>query len=132
MVLESVGWLHNMGIGIMALSDTIGVSNPQNISALFSHLIPAFPGVEFGAHLHSHPESWREKVEAAWQSGCRRFDSAMKGIGGCPMADDKLVGNLATENLVRFFEQQQLDLGLNRAKFNQSLEKANDIFNRFL
>jgi hydroxymethylglutaryl-CoA lyase len=113
-----------MNIKIIALSDTVGVSNPENITDLFTHLIPAFPAVEFGAHLHSRPDSWEEKVSAAWNSGCRRFDSALKGIGGCPMAKDELVGNLATENIVNFFDKIHESLTINRDAFTTSLLKA--------
>jgi len=119
--------LAQMGISTIALSDTIGVSNPENISRLFSHLIPEIPEVEFGAHLHSHRNNWMEKVSAAYASGCRRFDSAMKGVGGCPMANDELVGNLATEDLVSFFSDK-VDLKLNTGYFNKSLAMAAKIF----
>ncbi len=116
-----------IGISIIALSDTVGVSNPQNITSLFSHLIPTFPNIEFGAHLHSQPTNWREKVHAAFESGCHRFDSALRGIGGCPMADDGLVGNLATENLVSYFNGHSA-LGLDEKSFNEAMFQANRIF----
>ncbi|MGB2364605.1 MAG: hydroxymethylglutaryl-CoA lyase, partial [Flavobacteriales bacterium] len=89
--------LSDLGVKIIALSDTIGVSNPDNIKPLFSLLIEEYPQIEWGAHLHTHLESWREKVEVAYNSGCRRFDGAIKGYGGCPMAKDDLVGNMPTE-----------------------------------
>lgn len=92
----------------IALSDTIGVANPDSISRLFSYLIPALPQVEFGAHLHTTPESWREKVDAAYKAGCRRFDGAIKGFGGCPMATDKLTGNMPTESLSLTSEKKDL------------------------
>lgn len=120
--------LYNMGIRILSLSDTIGVATPESIEYLFRHLIPAFPEVEFGAHLHSPPHNWREKIETAWEHGCRRFDSAVKGYGGCPMAKDDLTGNMATENLVRFFEEQNIETGLNEAAFQTALERATQIF----
>jgi hydroxymethylglutaryl-CoA lyase len=123
-VMDWVKRLTDMNIKIIALSDTVGVSNPENITDLFTHLIPAFPAVEFGAHLHSRPDSWEEKVSAAWNSGCRRFDSALKGIGGCPMAKDELVGNLATENIVNFFDKIHESLTINRDAFTTSLLKA--------
>jgi len=93
-----------LGVRVVALSDTIGVSTPALITPLFEELIPAFPQIEFGAHLHTTPGTWLEKVQAAYQAGCRRFDGALGGIGGCPMAADVLTGNLATENLVAFLE----------------------------
>jgi hydroxymethylglutaryl-CoA lyase len=94
--------LVHMGAGIIAPSDTIGAATPESISAIFSTLIPAFPQVEFGAHLHSTYESWAPKIDAAWNAGCRRFDGAIKGYGGCPMAKDELVGNMPTEKLLSF------------------------------
>ena len=119
--------LAQMGISIIALSDTVGVSNPENIKELFSYLIPEMPEVEFGAHLHSLKSNWEEKVHAAYLAGCRRFDSAMRGIGGCPMANDDLVGNLATENLVTYFKGfKALDIDENN--FSKSMEIAADIF----
>ncbi len=127
-VIRWVKQLSRLGIKIMALSDTVGVSNPENISHLFTHLIPEFPQIEFGAHLHSHPSNWEEKVNAAYKSGCTRFDSAMKGIGGCPMAEDGLVGNLATENLVAYFDKINESLTLDRDAFTTSLLKADATF----
>ena len=126
-VIHWVKKLAQMGVKIIALSDTIGVSNHDNITELFSNLIPEFPAIEFGAHLHSSPEKWKEKIIACEKSGCLRFDSALKGIGGCPMADDELVGNLATENLVNYFGGAEF-LGLDSDAFNESLRIANDIF----
>lgn len=126
-VIHWVKQLAPLGIKIVALADTIGVSNPENITELFSNLIPEFPAIEFGAHLHSSPEKWKEKIIACEKSGCLRFDSALKGIGGCPMADDELVGNLATENLVNYFGGTAL-LGLNSDAFKESLRIANEIF----
>ena len=126
-VIRWVKKLAQMGIKIIALSDTIGVSNPDNITELFSNLIPEFPSIEFGAHLHSRPEKWKEKIIACEKSGCLRYDSALKGIGGCPMAVDELVGNLATENLVNYFGGPKL-LGLDTDAFKESLREANDIF----
>ncbi|MGB0178272.1 MAG: hydroxymethylglutaryl-CoA lyase, partial [Owenweeksia sp.] len=105
--------LVNKGVRILSLSDTIGTSNPDNITYLFSNLIPAFPGVEFGAHLHTSPDSWREKVEAAYESGCRRFDGAIKGYGGCPMTNDDLVGNMPTEKLLSFMQEHKTMHGIN-------------------
>lgn len=116
------------GIKIFSLSDTIGCSNPENISYLFNDLIPAYPDIEFGAHLHTQPNNWREKIEAAWDSGCCRFDGAMRGFGGCPMAKDDLTGNMATENLVFFFDEAGIDLGINRTAFGKSMAMALNVF----
>jgi Isopropylmalate/homocitrate/citramalate synthases len=119
-----------MGIRIFSLSDTIGCSNPQNIAYLFGNLIPAYPKVAFGAHLHTQPHNWREKIEAAWQNGCRSFDGALRGFGGCPMAKDELTGNMAMENLVTFFDEEGVELGIERPALLQSLMMADEIFPR--
>ena len=116
------------GIRIFSLSDTIGCSNPQNISYLFGNLIPAYPHIEFGAHLHTQAHNWREKIEAAWRNGCRRYDGALRGYGGCPMAKDELTGNMATENLVFFFDDVQADLHLDRSAFGRGLAMVDGVF----
>ena len=124
-------WVDNLvpfGIRIFSLSDTIGCSNPENISYLFGNLIPAYPDIEFGAHLHTLPGNWREKIDAAWRNGCRRYDGAMRGFGGCPMAKDDLTGNMATENLVAFFDDVQADLGMDRAAFGEGWRMAGTVF----
>ena len=99
-VSEWTDKLSNMGVKILSLSDTIGSSTPEVIQYLFSHLIPQYPKIEFGAHLHTTPEKWFEKIDAAYNSGCRRFDGAIQGLGGCPMARDVLTGNMPTEKLL--------------------------------
>ena len=106
-----------LGIRVVALSDTIGASTEATIAPLFSALIPAFPGIEFGAHLHTTPTTWREKVAAAYAAGCRRFDGAIGGFGGCPMAADELTGNMATENLLTFLADQPVATGLDPVAF---------------
>jgi len=123
-----VNHLAEMDIRIMALSDTIGVSNPENITYLFSNLIPPYPDVEFGAHLHTQPHNWREKVEAAYKSGCRRFDAAMKGYGGCPMAKDELTGNMPTENMVSYFQEVNAETGLNMEAFGKAMTLVPEVF----
>lgn len=120
--------MNSMGIKILALADTIGVSNPENISYLFSNIIPELKGVEVGAHLHTTADTWKEKVKAAYENGCHRFDSAIKGLGGCPMAEDELVGNMATENLLSYFNELKIDLNLNVTEFNKSLTLAGITF----
>ncbi len=127
-VMQWVDKLANLGISIFSLSDTVGVSNPQSISYLFQNLIPAYPNLNFGAHLHTTPSTWGEKIDAAFQAGCRRFDAAMKGFGGCPMAKDELTGNMATENLVSFFSQRNMTLNIDFQQFIQALSMANDVF----
>ena len=116
------------GVKILSLADTTGVSNPEKISYLFPHLVSRFPKVEFGVHLHSTPATWHEKIEAAWESGCRRFDSALKGYGGCPMASDKLTGNIATESLISFLEAKGEDPELDMEKWNEALLYSSRIF----
>jgi hydroxymethylglutaryl-CoA lyase len=120
--------LSELDVKTLALSDTIGVSNPSNIERLFSLLISEYPKVEWGAHLHTHPESWREKVETAYSSGCRRFDGAIKGFGGCPMAKDDLVGNMPTEKLVSFTQEKKIETGVNTLAFESAYNKAIDTF----
>jgi hydroxymethylglutaryl-CoA lyase len=127
-VIKWVKHLAAMGIKIIPLADTVGVSNPENISHLFSNLIPEFPGVQFGAHLHTRPDQWKEKIEAAYNSGCRRFDSTIKGIGGCPMAKDELVGNLATENLVGFCREKNISIPLNEQALQDAIFSSSKVF----
>jgi len=120
--------LSTLGIKIISLADTIGVSTPSQITSLFTSLIPQFPAIEFGAHLHSNPATALEKVNAAFLAGCQRFDGAIKGFGGCPMAEDELVGNLATETIVSYLESQGVNTGLNRDAFQKSLIMVDSVF----
>ncbi len=122
--------LSKMGIKILSLSDTIGSSNPDNINYLFSHLIPKYPNIEFGAHLHTTPSTWFEKVDAAYKAGCRRFDGAIQGFGGCPMAKDELTGNMPTEKLLTYFESIQ-NLDLNLHNFDSAFREASKIFTEY-
>lgn len=123
--------LSDLGVKIIALSDTIGVSNPENINYLFSNIIPEFKHVEIGAHLHSTREKATEKIDAAYKSGCKRFDVAIHGFGGCPMAKDDLTGNLATEDLEAYFVNNKIDLKLNKEELNKSYEDSWTIFNNY-
>ena len=116
------------GIKIIALADTIGSSTPENISYLMNAVIPMFPEVEIGAHLHSTPEKSIEKINSAYHAGCRRFDVALKGFGGCPMAADQLTGNVATEKLIQFCADKNISLELNAEKLNYSIEIAGKVF----
>ena len=120
--------LADLDIKILALSDTIGVSNPDSISYLFSNLIPPYPDVEFGAHLHTTPSTWYEKIHAAYESGCRRFDCTIRGYGGCPMARDELTGNMATENLIEYFKMHQIAHDIDENAFISSMRAAIDVF----
>jgi hydroxymethylglutaryl-CoA lyase len=116
-----------MGVKILSLSDTVGTSNPENIEYLFSNLIPKYPQIEFGAHLHTTPTSWHEKVDAAYNAGCRRFDGAIQGFGGCPMAKDELTGNMPTEKLLSYFTSQHNN-DLNALSFESAYNEATKIF----
>lgn len=127
-VISFTAQLARLGVRVVALSDTIGASTAATISPLFSALIPAFPAIEFGAHLHTTSTTWREKVSAAYEAGCRRFDGAIGGFGGCPMAADELTGNMATENLLSYLAEQGIDSGLDRAAFNRAQAMATTIF----
>jgi len=127
-VVKWVDRLSNLDITLFALSDTIGVANPQNIQYIFSELIPQYPDLEIGAHFHTTPNTWREKIDAAYKAGCTRFDGALKGYGGCPMAKDELTGNMPTENLVAYFKEAQIDLDLNEQSLAKALNRTQTIF----
>ena len=129
-VAEFTAELAALGIRIVALSDTVGTATPALIMPLFKELIPAFPQVAFGAHLHTTPATWQANVQAAYEAGCRRFDSALGGIGGCPMAADTLTGNLATENLVGFLAGRGEILRLNTGAFKQAQALSQAVFSQ--
>jgi hydroxymethylglutaryl-CoA lyase len=120
--------LSDMGIKILSLSDTIGVAKGETISYLFSNLIPLYPKIEFGAHLHSNPSSWFEKVDAAYKAGCLRFDGAIKGYGGCPMAKDELTGNMPTEKLISYFTSKKENTNINALSFESAYNESFKIF----
>jgi hydroxymethylglutaryl-CoA lyase len=123
--------LKSMGIKNLSLADTVGSSNPENINDLFSALLPEMGDVTLGAHLHSTPEKANEKIAAAYTSGCRNFDVAIHGFGGCPMAKEELTGNIATENLEAFAQNHKLDLGLKQAELQKAYELSWKIFNTY-
>lgn len=123
--------LSAMGVKILSLSDTVGASTPQVIDYLFSHLITQYSEIEFGAHLHTNPAKWHEKVNAAFQAGCRRFDGAVQGFGGCPMAKDELTGNMPTEKMLSYFTEQKADTGVNWLAFEAAYNKASDLFGTY-
>lgn len=129
LVAEFVEKLDQLGIKIISLSDTIGVSTPELITSLFEINVSAFPEIEFGAHLHSTKETIAEKVLAGLRGGCKRFDGALKGYGGCPMAKDDLVGNMATEVMVETLEQSGENLNLNKTEFAEAMKLAGYVFN---
>ncbi|NCO62963.1 MAG: hydroxymethylglutaryl-CoA lyase [Flavobacteriales bacterium] len=122
--------LSKMGVKILSLSDTIGSSNADNIYYLFSNLIPLYPNIEFGAHLHTTPNTWFEKVDSAFKAGCNRFDGAIQGFGGCPMATNALTGNMPTEKLLSFFTSKKLN-NLDALSFESAFNEATKIFSVF-
>jgi hydroxymethylglutaryl-CoA lyase len=123
--------LAEMGAKILSLSDTVGTSDPETISYLFSNLIPKYPTIEFGAHLHTTPTKWHEKIEAAHIAGCNRFDGAIQGFGGCPMAKDELTGNMPTEKMLSYFTSEKTDTGVNWMAFEASYNKATELFKHY-
>lgn len=126
--IKWVNKIAEMGIKTIAISDTVGMAQPEHISYIFSHLIPEFKDISIGAHFHSTPDKWEEKVQAAYDNGCVRFDSAMKGIGGCQMASSHLVGNLATENVLYWADKNDFKLDLNRKEFDEAMFMASGVF----
>lgn len=123
--------LSKMGVKILSLSDTVGTSEPETIDYLFSNLIPRYSNIEFGAHLHTTPTTWHEKVDAAYKAGCVRFDGAIQGFGGCPMAKDDLTGNMPTEKLVSYFASVQAYDNINTMSFESSYNEALKIFQKY-
>lgn len=121
--------LINMGIKIISLSDTVGTAEPEVIFQLFSKLVSKYPNIEFGAHLHTHPVNWYEKMEAAYRGGCRRFDGAIMGYGGCPMAKDDLTGNMPTEKILSYLSQHNIFHKINPLRFESAYNKAIEVFN---
>jgi hydroxymethylglutaryl-CoA lyase len=120
--------LSKMGVKILSLSDTIGSSTPEVIDYLFANLIPNYPNIEFGAHLHTTPDKWHEKVDAAFKAGCNRFDGAIKGYGGCPMAKDELTGNMPTEKLLSYFTSEKVNTNIKPMSFESAFNKALAVF----
>ena len=127
----AINWvskLTQLGIRNISMADTVGLAEPANISYIFNNLVPEFKGINIGAHFHSAPDKWEEKIAAAYNAGCTRFDSAIKGIGGCPMAEDVLVGNIATENIIDWCEQNNIALKINQEAFAEAWQMAGRIF----
>lgn len=123
--------LAEMGVKILSLSDTIGSSTPDIITHLFSSLIPKYPDIEFGAHLHTTKDKWYEKIKATFDAGCIRYDGAIQGFGGCPMAKDELTGNMPTEKLLSFFNQEKANHGLNALHFESAYNEATRLFGEY-
>jgi hydroxymethylglutaryl-CoA lyase len=123
--------LATMGVKILSLSDTVGSSTPEVIDYLFSNLIPKYPHIEFGAHLHTTPDKWFEKIDAAYKAGCKRFDGAIQGFGGCPMAKDELTGNMPTERLLSYFTAAKADTNMRAMSFESAYNEATRLFGEF-
>jgi len=127
-VFEWVNQLVAMDIGIISLADTVGMATAEQVYDMTEYLIDSLPGTEIGVHLHSKPDNWKEKLEAAVKAGCKRFDGALKGIGGCPMANDELVGNMNSELMINYFEKNNLLHDLNKEALDKSIQLASEIF----
>jgi hydroxymethylglutaryl-CoA lyase len=123
--------LASLGVKILSLSDTVGTSTPEVISYLFSNLIPKYPTIEFGAHLHTTPDKWFEKIDAAYKAGCRRYDGAIQGFGGCPMATDTLTGNMPTEKLLSYFTAQKENTNTSPMSFESAYNVASRLFGEY-
>ncbi len=128
LVADWVQRLYDMGVRTIPLSDTVGISSKKNINTLFSILIPAFPDIEFGFHLHTTIRHWYKKVNAAFVNGCRAYDTVINGLGGCPMAENRMVGNLRTSNLLEYLEINNYPTKINEEAFNKAYELALEIF----
>jgi hydroxymethylglutaryl-CoA lyase len=124
-------WTNKMveeGVKIISLADTVGVAEPSQVRSMVSYLVQSLPGTEIGVHLHATALGWKEKIDSAFMAGATRFDGALKGIGGCPMADDDLVGNMNTEWMLSYFDEKNIDTHINQRALEKSLEIANEIF----
>ena len=131
-VSQWVERLAQMEIEIISLSDTVGQAASEDISFLYSTLIPAFSSIEFGAHFHTHPNKGYKKLKAAFDAGCRRFDGAIYGFGGCPMASDALVGNMPTEKVITFLNERGIDTGLCMTSFESAMNKTKELFSTYI
>ena len=120
--------LARLGIKIISLADTVGLATKEQVSHVTKYVVDASPEIEIGVHLHSSPNNREEKLAAAWDAGCRRFDGAIKGIGGCPMAGDALVGNMDTEAMTRHFEAKGINPDIDAAKLAECSRLAGEIF----
>ncbi len=131
-VLQWIERLISCGIRIISLADTVGIAPASTIAHLVKKVISVFPEIETGVHLHCRPDNLFQKIEAAWNNGCRRFDTAIRGMGGCPMANDELVGNLATEKLIEFLEARQIETGIDKIRFNEACLHASQLFTAYV
>jgi len=127
-VVQWIDKISALGIKIISMADTVGVAQPTQVSSILHFLIPTYPEIDFAVHLHSTPTNWKEKADAALQAGCKRFDGALKGIGGCPMAGDDLVGNMDTELMIKYFEEKKLLNAIDKDALQHASFLANKIF----
>jgi hydroxymethylglutaryl-CoA lyase len=127
-VYEWTRKLHQIGVKIIALSDTTGVGNKETIGDSFQSVVNEFPDIEFGAHLHTTPENCIPNIKAAFDNGCRRFDTVINGLGGCPMSKQKMIGNLKTRNLLAFLKEQKIEHGLNLRAFHNAIALESSTF----
>ena len=127
-VKEWVDKLIDLDIKIISIADTVGLAEPDQVSSILTFLIPKYTDIEFGVHLHSTAANWKQKMDAALQAGCKRFDGVLKGVGGCPMANDELVGNMNTELMIPYFEEKELLPGIDKEALAHALFLANKIF----
>ena len=123
--------LSKMGVKIISLSDTIGTSNPESIKSIFYSVLKNHIDIEFGAHLHSDPSTWYNKIHSAFEAGCRRFDGAIKGFGGCPMASNKLVGNMPTEKILSYLNSKKIHNNISSLRFESCYNQSLEVFNKF-
>ena len=130
-VIEAVNKLVSIGINTISLSDTIGIGNPDSIFTIFKSCHQSFPELEWGMHLHAKPSGWKENIAAGWEAGCRRFDGALKGFGGCPMASDQLTGNIATENIIQFLREKDSAPNLNYEALQSAMDVADELFTEY-
>lgn len=131
-VLEKwISIINSLGVKTISISDTIGVSTPTKIDKVFKNSIKQFPRIEFGAHFHTKPSNWFEKIDSAYKAGCRRFDTAIQGFGGCPMAGDELTGNFPTEKLINYLNQKKEPINVNLLNFETSYNEATKIFSNY-
>ncbi len=128
LVLEWIEKIVALNIKIISLADTVGLANSQQIKSLLSILIPAYPTIQFGVHLHANSQGWHEKLDAAYNAGCKRFDGALKGIGGCPMANDVLVGNMNTEWIIDYLQEKNISLNIDKSYLRKAIIEADKVF----
>jgi len=120
--------LSEAGIDIIVLSDTVGIGKTEDIENIFNFVISDYPNIEFGAHLHARHDDWKQRIEAAYKGGCRRFDGALKGLGGCPMSGVEMIGNISTENIIFFMEDMGEETGINKDALNEIMEKTGSFY----